>query len=171
MSNLEIRKYPDPVLRKKCEEVKEITPEVRKLIEEMVLIMGKDKGVGLAAPQVGISKKIIVFETGEGVTALINPKIVKRGKKQFKDSEGCLSFPGIWAKVKRPERIEIEAQDITGRKIGLAAAMMVSRVLQHEIDHLNGILFIDKISLLDKVKIQKELSALKKGRPSVKEKK
>jgi peptide deformylase len=171
MSNLEIRKYPDPILRKKCEEVKEITPEIRKLIEEMVLIMGKDKGVGLAAPQVGISKKIIVFETGEGVTALINPKILKRGKKQFKDQEGCLSFPGIWIKIKRPERIEVEALDITGRKIGLAASMMASRVLQHEIDHLNGVLFIDKISLIDKMKIKKQLDELKKNYSSNKKSK
>jgi len=162
MSKLEIKKYPDPILRKKCEEVKEITPEIRKLIEEMVLTMGKDKGVGLAAPQVGISKKIIVFETGEGVTALINPKILKRGKKQFKDQEGCLSFPGIWIKIRRPEKIEVEALDITGRKIGLAASMMASRVLQHEIDHLNGVLFIDKASLIDKVKIKKQLDVLKK---------
>ncbi|MFA5355520.1 MAG: peptide deformylase [Candidatus Paceibacterota bacterium] len=162
MNNLEIKKYPDPVLRKKCEEVEEITPEVKKLIEEMVLVMGKDKGMGLAAPQVGISKKIIVFETGNGVTALINPKITKRGEKQFIDSEGCLSFPDLWIKIKRPEKIEVEALDITGRKIGLAASMMVSRVLQHEIDHLNGILFIDRLGLLDKIRIRNKLNALKK---------
>lgn len=161
MSNLEVIKYPDPVLKKKSEEVKEITPEIRKLIEEMVSVMGKDKGVGLAAPQVGISKRIIVFETGEGITALINPKITKRGKKKFIDIEGCLSFPDIWIKVKRSEKVEIEAQDILGREIKLAASMMSARVLQHELDHLDGILFIDRISFLNKLKIRDKLNKLK----------
>jgi len=159
---MKVIKYPDPVLRKKAEEVKEITPEIRKLIEEMVLIMGKDKGVGLAAPQVGVSRRIIVFETGDGVTALINPKIIKKGKKQFVDIEGCLSFPDIWLKVKRSERIEVEAQDILGRKIQMNASMMVSRILQHEIDHLDGILFIDRINFLEKLKIKDKLNKLKK---------
>ena len=139
MSKLNIIKYPDPILRKKCQDVKEVTPEIKKLIEDMILTMGKGKGVGLAAPQVGISKNIIVFETGEGVTALINPKIVKKGRKQFVDIEGCLSFPDIWSKVKRSEMVEVEAKDILGRDIKLAASMMSARVLQHEIDHLNGI--------------------------------
>ncbi|MFH1582543.1 MAG: peptide deformylase [bacterium] len=161
MSKLEVKKYPDPVLRKKSEEVKEITPEIRKLIEEMVLVLEKDKGVGLAAPQVGVSKRIIVFETGEGVTVLINPQIVKKGKKQFMDMEGCLSFPNIWVKIKRPERIEIEAQDLLGRKIQMGASMMVSRVLQHELDHLDGILFIDKINFMEKLKIRDKLNKLK----------
>jgi len=163
MSNLEIKKYPDPVLKKKAEEVKEITPEIKKLIEEMVLIMGKDKGVGLAAPQVGVSKRIMVFETGEGVTALINPKILKSGKKQFIDVEGCLSFPDIWFKVKRSERVEVEAQDILGRKIQMNASMMVSRILQHEIDHLDGVLFIDKINFLERLKIRDKLNKLKQN--------
>lgn len=162
MNKLEIKKYPDPVLRNKAEEVKEITPEIRKFIEELVLAMGNDKGVGLAATQVGVLKRIIVFETGEGVTALINPKILKKGKKQFIDIEGCLSFPDIWVKLKRAERIEVEAQDILGRKIQMEASMMVSRVLQHELDHLDGVLFIDKINFLEKFKIRTKLNNLKK---------
>lgn len=162
MSKLEIKKYPDPCLRIKAKEVDEITPEIKKLIEEMVLLMGKDKGVGLAATQVGVPKRIIVFETGEGVTALINPKIIKKGKKKFVDMEGCLSFPDIWIKVKRPERIHIQGQDMLGRKVDLGAEMMVSRVLQHELDHLDGILFIDRINPLQKLKIRKKLGELKK---------
>ncbi|MFH1509706.1 MAG: peptide deformylase [Candidatus Nealsonbacteria bacterium] len=162
MNKLEIRKYPDPVLKKKAEEVKEITPEIRKLIEEMVLTIGEGKGVGLAAPQVGVSKRIILFETGEGVTALINPKINKKSKKQFIDIEGCLSFPDIWVKVKRPERVEVEAQDILGRKIQMEASMMASRVLQHELDHLDGVLFIERINLLEKLKVRDKLNKLKK---------
>lgn len=162
MNKLEIKKYPDPVLRNKAEEVKEITPEIRKFIEELVFTMGNDKGVGLAATQVGLLKRIIVFETGEGVTALINPKIIKKGKKKFIDIEGCLSFPDLWIKLKRAERIEVEAQDISGRKIQMAASMMVSRVLQHELDHLDGILFIDKINFLEKFKIRNKLNKLKK---------
>jgi len=162
MNKLEIRKYPDPVLKKKAEEVKEITPEIRKLIEEMVLTIGEGKGVGLAAPQVGVSKRIILFETGEGVTALINPKINKKSKKQFIDIEGCLSFPDVWVKVKRPERVEVEAQDILGRKIQMEASMMASRVLQHELDHLDGVLFIERINLLEKLKVRDKLNKLKK---------
>jgi len=159
---LEIKKYPDPILKKKSEEVKEITPEIRKLIEEMVLAMGKDKGMGLAASQVGILKRIVVFETGQGVTALINPKILKFGKEKFFDVEGCLSFPDIWLRIKRPKIIEVEATDLRGEKVKISAEFMVARILQHEIDHLDGVLFTDRIGFFQKCKVRKQLKRLEK---------
>lgn len=159
---LEVKKYPDPKLREKSKEVGEITPEIRKLVEKMVLAMGKEKGMGLAAPQVGVLKKIIVFETGEGAAALINPKIIKYGSEKFLDVEGCLSFPGIWLRIKRPKKIEVEATDLRGEKVKLSAEFMAARVLQHEIDHLAGILFIDRIGFLQKCKVRKQLKELEK---------
>jgi len=159
---LEIKKYPDPILKKRSEEIKEITPEIKKLVEEMVLAMGNDKGMGLAAPQVGILKRIVVFETGEGATALINPKIVKLGKEKFLDVEGCLSFPGIWLKIKRPKKIEVEATDLMGKKVRISAEFMVARILQHEIDHLDGVLFTERIGFFQKCKVRKQLKRLEK---------
>ena len=161
-SELKIIKYPNPILRKKSEGIKEITPEIRKLAEEMVLAMGKDKGMGLAAPQVGILKRIIVFETGQGATALINPKIVKRGKEKFLDVEGCLSFPDVWLKIKRSKKVEVEATDLRGEKVRFSAEFMVARILQHEIDHLEGVLFTDRIGFFEKRKVRKQLKGLEK---------
>ncbi|MFH1714263.1 MAG: peptide deformylase [Candidatus Nealsonbacteria bacterium] len=162
MSNMEVVKYPSPILRKKAEEVSEITPEIKKLVEEMVQVLEKEKGSGLAAPQIGISKRVIVFETGEGTAALINPKIIKKGKDKFIDTEGCLSFPGLWLKIKRPRTIEVEATDLKGEKVKLSAEYMVARILQHELDHLDGVLFTDRIDFFQKFKISKNLKILKK---------
>ena len=105
---MEVKRYPDPILKKKSEEVKEITPEIQVLIQEMILIMQKEKGVGLAAPQIGILKKIIIIETGKDVVAFINPKILKKSREKFADLEGCLSFPDLWVKINRPKKVIVK---------------------------------------------------------------
>ena len=152
---LEIKKYPNPILRKKCEEIKEVTPEIKKLIEDMIETMEKNNGVGLAAPQIGILKRIIVAETEKGPLCLINPKIVKKGKETALDKEGCLSFPGLFLKISRRREVEVEALDGNGRKI--KAKGLLARILQHEIDHLDGILYIDRISFWQRWKIRNKL--------------
>jgi len=157
---LQIKKYSNPVLRKKCEEVKEITPEIKKLVEDMIETMKKEQGVGLAAPQVGVSKRVIIAETENGVKEFINPKILKKSKETEIMEEGCLSFPDLRLKIKRWKEVEIESLDGDGKKIKTEG--ILARILQHEIDHLNGILFIDRISKLKRFRIRNKLKELEK---------
>jgi len=157
MSILDVKKYPDPVLRKKASDIEEITPEVMKLAEDMAETMLKEDGVGLAGPQVGISKKIIAVQTENGPSVFINPKIVKKYGGKVSMEEGCLSLPGIWFKIKRSNVAEIEAIDPKGRKLNIKAEGFQARIFQHEIDHLDGVLIIDRVGLLKKLKAKKKL--------------
>ncbi len=152
MSILPVKIYPDPVLRKKASEVKGISPEIKKLAEDMKETMLKKDGVGLAANQVGELKRIIAVQTEGEPAVFINPKIIKRSKETEKMEEGCLSLPGIWLEVKRARDVEMEALDLEGKRINIKAAGFTARVFQHEIDHLNGVLIIDKMSFLQKLK-------------------
>jgi len=154
MAILKIKKYPDPILRKKCQEVKEVTEEIKNLGWDMVETMEKNEGIGLAAPQVSELKRIIVVRTEKGPQVFINPKIIKKSRETIIDEEGCLSFPGLWLRIKRAKRVEIEALNENGEKISLKAEGLPARVLQHEIDHLDGILFIDRLSFWQKLKIK-----------------
>ena len=143
MAILKIKKYPDPILRKKCQEVKKITSEIRDIIEKMEKIVEKDYSVaGLAAPQIGISKRIIVVDTEKGPVTFINPKIVKKTEETNFDWEGCLSIPGIFLKIKRWNGVEVEALNKEGEKVKVKAVGFLARVFQDEIDHLDGILII-----------------------------
>ena len=160
MAILEIKKFNDPVLRKKCEKVKEVDKKVIKLIVDMVQTMKEGQGIGLAAPQVGVSKRVIIVQTdleGRRILALVNPKIIKKSQEKEMDEEGCLSFPGIFLEIKRAKEVEVEGLDIKGEKIKLKAKGLLARVFQHEIDHLDGILFIDRISFWQRLKIRKKL--------------
>lgn len=157
MSVLDVKKYPDPVLRKRASEIREITPEIRKLAADIAETMLKEDGVGLAAPQVGISQKIIAVQTENGPSVFINPKIIKKYGKKVSMEEGCLSLPGIWLKIKRPEGAEIEAIDLDGKKLNIKAEGFQARVFQHEIDHLNGVLIIDRVGLFSRLKAKKQL--------------
>ncbi|MDP2921796.1 MAG: peptide deformylase [Candidatus Omnitrophota bacterium] len=162
MAKLEIKIYPDPVLRKKAANVEKAGSGERKLAYDMIETMRSANGVGLAAPQVGISKRIIVVEDAEGdekiSLTLINPKITqKKGRVKF--CEGCLSLPGISNDVIRPEFITVEALNLDGEPIKINADGLLARIIQHETDHLDGIMFIDKLSFLKRKKIMKQLSA------------
>ncbi len=149
--NREIIKYPDPILRKKCQEVQEVTKEIKKLVEEMALALERKQGVGLSAPQVGVLKRVIVVEAEKGPAGLINPKIIKKSREKEVMEEGCLSFPRLWLKIERRKEVEVEALDKEGKGIRIKAEGLIARILQHEIDHLNGILFIDKLSFWQKL--------------------
>lgn len=152
MAVLEIKKYPNPILRRKATDVKEITPEIQKLAEDTTETMQQNQGVGLAASQVGESKRIIAVQTEEGPRVFINPKITKKSKEKDDAEEGCLSLPGVWLKINRAKWIELEALDINGKKLNIKADGLFSRVIQHEIDHLDGILITGRISLFQKIK-------------------
>lgn len=158
MSGFKIRKYGDSILRVKCEEVKEITNEVRDFSQKMLRTMHRDDGIGLAAPQVGDKRRIIVIDIGHGPLILINPKIIKKSDKMDSGFEGCLSLPGINLKIKRPQTVEIEAYLLEReQKVTIKAEDLLARDFQHEIDHLNGILIIDKIPFLKRLKAIKKL--------------
>ncbi|MDD5144754.1 MAG: peptide deformylase [Candidatus Pacebacteria bacterium] len=158
-----IKKYPDPVLKKRSEEIKAIDDEIKSLTKEMVLLMEKEKGVGLAAPQVGVLRRLIVFESGKGVIALINPKIAQKSKEKFSDLEGCLSFPDLWVKIRRPKKILLEALNLEGQTVQIEAEGMAARVIQHEIDHLNGTLLLDKMNLIQRWKARNIIGKMKRN--------
>lgn len=162
MAILEIKKYPDPILRKKAQPVEKITDEIEKLQKDMVETMIKNEGVGLAATQVGQLKRIIIIQTEKDPLELINPKIIKRSKKTEITEEGCLNFPGFWLKIKRAKEVEVSALDKAGREVQISAQGPQARIFQHEIDHLNGILFIDRLSFFQRLKIRKKLKEFMK---------
>ncbi len=140
-----IVKIPAEVLRQVAPEVSKITKKTLLLIDEMMRIMRKANGVGLAAPQVGVLQRVIVVHPeGMRPTAMINPKIVKVEGEQV-GQEGCLSIPGLYGDVKRAMLVEVEAQDRRGRVFTYELQGMPARIAQHEIDHLDGVLFIDKV--------------------------
>ncbi len=138
-----IRISTDEVLRKKCKPVKEITPNLLTLLDDMADTMYEANGVGLAAPQVGILKRVVVIDVGEGLVELINPVILETSGSQI-DDEGCLSVPGKYAPVERPYYAKVEAMDRDGNTFIIEGEELMARALCHEIDHLDGILYIDK---------------------------
>lgn len=142
-----VRHDGDPVLRKISKEVKEVTPRIKELVEDMFETMYHSDGVGLAAPQVGILRRVIVVDVGEEdkrkPMAFINPEIIEKDG-DVRGQEGCLSVPGVAGLVNRPERIKVKALDINGEEFTIEAEDFFARAICHEIDHLNGILFIDK---------------------------
>ncbi len=138
-----IRTYGDDILRKKSKVVEEVNPRILLLIKDMKETMYSSKGVGLAAPQVGILKRIAVIDVGNGPITVINPEIVEMKGSQL-DNEGCLSIPGTQKNVERPEKVTVKAMNENGEDIVIEGEGLFARALCHEIDHLDGILFIDK---------------------------
>lgn len=143
MALREIRLDGDPILRKKSREVTEVTDRIKTLLDDMVETMNHAEGVGLAAPQVGILRRVIVIDIGDGPIKIINPKIVEKHGEEVA-LEGCLSIPGISGDVPRPEKIKVEYMDIEGAMQVIEAEGVLARVFCHEIDHLDGILYTDK---------------------------
>ncbi|MFZ5988189.1 MAG: peptide deformylase [Bacillota bacterium] len=139
-----IRKEDDEVLRKISKNVDVIDERILTLLKDMADTMYDANGVGLAAPQVGILKRIVVIDVGEGLIELINPRIIKEAGEEI-DIEGCLSIPGVAGEVKRPEMVVVEAMNSKGETITIEGQGLLARALCHEIDHLNGILFKDKV--------------------------
>ncbi|MBN6185895.1 peptide deformylase [Aneurinibacillus sp. BA2021] len=142
MSIRMIVKHPDPVLREKCKEVTKFTPNLHKLLDDMAETMYDAEGVGLAAPQVGITKRVVVIDVGDGIIEMINPEIIERKDEQY-GPEGCLSIPGLLGDVRRSRWVKAKALDRNGNEIIVEGEDLLARAIQHEIDHLNGVLFID----------------------------
>ncbi|CAN6453107.1 unnamed protein product [Victoria cruziana] len=158
-SPLKIVEYPDPLLRKANKRVNTFDDNLKELVDEMFDLMYKTDGIGLSAPQVGLNIQLMVFnpagERGVGEElVLINPRVYKYSKKIVPFNEGCLSFPGIYADVERPAAIKVDAQDITGSKFSISLKGLPARVFQHEFDHLQGILFFERMSqeVLDSIR-------------------
>ena len=142
MKTLTIRKFPDPNLRKKCEPVVSVTEKEKKLFREMLNTMRRFKGVGLAAPQVGIARCLIVADIGKGPLMLANPEIVEKSGRDIL-AEGWLSVPGAAVEIVRDVRVVATGLDSRGERVEMEAEGLLARVLQHEIDHLNGVLILD----------------------------
>jgi peptide deformylase len=165
MSVLEIRKYGDPFLRRKTIPLERIDDRIREIVYSMIDTMRDSKGIGLAANQVGFIERICVIDTTKGekkedLLVLVNPEIVDRTGK-VKLEEGCLSFPGIVEEIERAYKVKVKALNLEGKEIEIVGEDLLARVLQHEIDHLNGILFIDYLHFVRKLVIQKKLNELK----------
>ncbi len=162
---LKIRLYGDSCLRKKSEPLKEVGAAERLLIQAMIVTMHAHKGVGLAAPQVGINQRLIVVDVGDGPVALINPQILtKKGTEVME--EGCLSIPGILVNVKRPKEIRVKYLDEYNQPKERTCSELMARVILHETDHLNGKLIVDYLSLTAKAKLKKQLNEIKKQNQS-----
>lgn len=155
MARLNIVKVGDEVLRKKCRPVDEITPRILRLLDDMTETMRGAEGVGLAAPQVGILRRIAVVEVEPGVVyELINPKIIAYAGEQV-GTEGCLSVPGKWGTVKRPMHVTVRATNRDGEEVEINASEFLARAFCHEIDHLDGKLYTDIATEIETVSEEK----------------
>ncbi len=160
MSVLDIVLVPDPVLREKAKKVAKITPNVQRLLDDMAETVRKARGVGLAGPQVGILQRVIIVEVPRddedpnaqhGFFQLVNPEIVKRAREIEESAEGCLSIPGYIGDVERHVSVEVKALDRSGKPVKVKARGFLARVFQHEIDHLDGVLYLDRLKSADKL--------------------
>ncbi len=167
-TTLTIRTYPDPVLRRRAAPVDAVTDEIRALINAMFLMMDAGDGVGLAAPQVGVSLRVLVFDPSvcqkdRPRQALVNPIIVRRCGSVMGD-EGCLSLPGVEVEVRRASSIDVRALTPEGRPVAFAAERLEARIIQHEIDHLDGILMIDRVLAWKRWRLLRQGSAMSPSR-------
>lgn len=144
MALRKIRTTEDPVLRKKSRPIDEINDRIKQLAEDMIETMREAEGVGLAGPQVGILRRIVVIDVGEGPIVMINPKIKSINGSQI-GFEGCLSIPNVSEEVERPQEVEVEFTDLEGNTQTLKGKDLLARAICHEVDHLDGILFIDRV--------------------------
>jgi peptide deformylase len=141
----------NPILRQKSKKVKRIDASIQQLIDDLIDTMRAAPGVGLAAPQIGVLQRVIVVEVDEKLTVLINPELVS-ASGEWEPEEGCLSLPGYYANVKRAWAVTVRGKDRKGKDVKIKAEGLFAQALQHEIDHLNGILFIDRLESLDQLR-------------------
>ncbi len=157
MAVLSMRRYGDPILRLLAAPVAAVTPEIKTLIADMAETMWHQVGIGLAAPQVGVSLRIFVMDDGKrGARAIVNPVVTERGGV-VKEEEGCLSLPGIFAEVERSKSLRIEGLDGEGQPIRFEAQGLQAKIIQHELDHLDGVLFIDRLPPVTRDRIKKKI--------------
>jgi len=152
MAVLPIRILPDPALRRRAKRVRNIDGSIQRLIDDMIETMQAAPGVGLAAPQVGVQLRVIVFALpGEEVVALLNPEVVKRSGERLVE-EGCLSIPGYQGEIKRSLSVTVKGRDRQGRQVRIRARDLLAEIIEHEIDHINGVLYIDHLEGRDKLR-------------------
>lgn len=164
MAVLRMRYLGDPVLRSKAAEIDAVDDDLRALARDMIDTMYDEDGVGLAGPQVGVSRRIIVVdprEEGSQAMALVNPRILTVDEETDRLEEGCLSIPGLRELVDRSVRVTVEALDLDGEPLTIEAEGLLARILQHEIDHLDGILFLDRVSPLKRKMLLKKWEKMK----------
>ena len=164
MAILDIRIFPDPVLRVDCPPVETFDDELRRLVDDMVETMYAAPGVGLAAPQIGVEKRLAVVDVTvskepEALLVLVNPEIVESSGREV-DFEGCLSIPQLSEKVARPTKVRVKAQNLDGEPFELEAEDFEARAICHELDHLDGVLFIDHLKGLRRDKVRRKLRKL-----------
>ena len=140
-----IRQMGDAVLTKKCREIKEVTPRIEELIDDMIETMYEGNGVGLAAPQVGVLKRVVTIDVGDGPLVLINPEIIESSGEQT-GSEGCLSLPGKAGEVTRPNYVKVRAYDRRMQQIELEGTELLARAFCHEVEHLDGHMYVEKVN-------------------------
>jgi peptide deformylase len=162
-----VRIYGDPVLRQKAQPVTSFDDGLRELVEDLRDTMAAYEGVGLAANQIGVTRRVFVIDVrGEGEErtriAVVNPVITSRSGSDAEE-EGCLSIPGVWAEVTRPERVTLQGKDEHGDPLEVQADGMLARAIQHELDHLDGVLFVDKLSMLKRQFLKRTLEGLARG--------
>lgn len=174
MSKLEIRIYGDPVLHEVARPIEQITPRHRELAVDMIETMYASNGIGLAANQIGVAERIVIVDTGwagkngkkaqpRNPLVMINPEVIQEGVQDDVYSEGCLSLPEIEGDVWRPVRIKVRYQTLEGETVEREAAELEARCMMHEIDHLNGILFIDRIAPDERERLAGRLAQLRKA--------
>ena len=157
MAVLSMRRYGDPILRLLAAPVPAVTPEIKTLIKDMAETMWHQVGIGLAAPQIGVSLRIFVMDDGKrGARAIVNPVVTERGGV-VKEEEGCLSLPGIFADVERSRSLRIEGLDGDGQPISFEAQGLQAKIIQQELDHLDGVLFIDRLPPVTRDRIKKKI--------------
>jgi peptide deformylase len=158
MAILKVRKFGDPVLRRRAAPVTEITPQIRRMVDDMIETMYDEVGIGLAAPQVGISLRLMVVghEKTNAARAIVNPVITAK-TGEITAEEGCLSLPGVFAPVTRAESVTLEGQDLDGQPVSIKARGLTARVFQHEMDHLDGVLFIDHLDPMTRDRIKRKI--------------
>jgi peptide deformylase len=154
MSLLKIRYYPDPILKEKIPPTDIGKPEISNYLKMISNIMYVNNGVGLAAPQVGLKERIITLDIGDGLIYIINPEIILNSKDKNKDEEGCLSLPGVYLEIERNDKITLKYHNEYKKEVKKVFKDLAARAVQHEIDHLDGILIIDRIDRKQRLKTE-----------------
>ena len=163
----EIRTYGDPVLKSAALEIQKIDDKLVRLTNEMFDIMYDAPGIGLAAPQIGVQKKLFVYDIGDGADVLINPEIVE-SSGEWVFEEGCLSIPGLYVEMIRPKEVLMKGINLSGEEVTVEADELLSRLFQHELDHLNGVLMFDRMTADQRAEALAEYRRLHDGEVKVK---
>ncbi len=160
-TGLKIHTWPDKILKKSCNRVEKFDYQIKNTFDEMYRLMKKSQGIGLAANQVGLDLSLIVIEVRDKIFRLVNPRIIKK-EGAIKFEEGCLSFPGLTLEIKRGRKVWVSALDEEGDPLDIEAEGILSVVFQHEIDHINGVVFIDRVNLWKRFSLLPKLKEISK---------